>query len=206
MSINMLGTKVGMTQIFNTDGLAIPVTIIKVNPSTVVQIKTLETDGYNAVQLGYHQISEKSVNKPMLGHFKKFGVSPLKYLKEFRIDSSDNFSVGQQITTEMLQVGQLVNVSGTSIGRGFAGLQKRHNFSRGPMTHGSKNHRAPGSIGAGTSPGRVFPGKKMAGRLGGKQVTVQKLPIINIHNEQNLLIIKGSIPGKSGNLISIKVY
>ena len=155
--------------------------------------------------LNYHQISEKSVNQPILGHFKKCGVSPFKYLKEFRTSSTDNFSVGQQITTDMLQIGQLVNVSGISIGRGFAGLQKRHNFSRGPMTHGSKNHRAPGSIGAGTTPGRVFPGKKMAGRLGGKQVTIQKLPIINIHNEQQLLIIKGCVPGKPGNLLSITV-
>jgi len=203
MSTHLLGTKIGMTQVFNSDGLAIPVTIIKTGPCTVVQLKNLETDGYNSIQIGYHEVPAKYISKPNLGHYKKFGVNTFKYLKEFRVDSLDDFNVGQEINVNALEKGKLVNVSGISIGKGFSGNQKRHNFRIGPMTHGSKNHRAPGSIGAGTYPGKVIKGKKMAGRLGGGQVTIKKLPIININAEQNLLIIKGSVPGKPGNLLQI---
>ena len=204
MNIGILGTKLGMTQIFDESGLAIPVTIIKAGPCRITQIKTLETDGYSAVQIGYSEIQSKLLTKPKLGHLQKAGIPPLKYLKEYRIQSSTGELLGATISVNSFNLGDKVSVTGKTIGKGFAGTVKRHNFTRGPMTHGSKNHREPGSIGMGTTPGRVYPGKKMAGRLGGKQTTIKNLQVVLINPENNLLVIKGAIPGKLGNLLSIK--
>jgi len=201
----LLGNKIGMTQIFDEFGNIIPVTILKVGPCIVTQIKTKEKDGYNSIQLGYGNVSTKSLTQPELGHLQKSNIQPLKYLKEFKVHENENFQIGQVLDVNSFAPGQLVNIKGKSIGKGFSGLQKRHNFSRGPMTHGSKNHREPGSIGMGTTPGRVLPGKKMAGQLGNKIITIKKLKIIQINLEENILVVKGSIPGKPGNLLSIVV-
>jgi large subunit ribosomal protein L3 len=203
VSVGILGTKLGMTQVFDEDGKAIPVTVIQAGPCTVTQIKTKETDGYEAVQIGYGEVSTKAINKPELGHLVKSSAPPLRHLCEYRQDPSD-FELGQQVDVGHFEPGQLVDVSGKSIGRGFAGYQKRHNFKRGPMSHGSKNHRLPGSTGAGTTPGRVYPGKRMAGRLGGKQVTIRKLTVVRIDTERNLILVKGAVPGKPGALLNIK--
>ena len=203
MSIGLFGNKIGMTQVFNEEGLATPVTVIRVGPCLIIQIKTKLTDGYDAVQIGYSQVPVRKLTKPQLGHLKKAGAPPLKYLGEYKFDNVNEFNVGQTLTVENFTVGQLVNISGTSIGKGFSGNPKRHNFKRGPMTHGSKNHRAPGSIGPGSTPGRVFPGKKMPGQLGSKRITISKLEILGIDSEQNLIIVKGSVPGKPGNLLNI---
>jgi large subunit ribosomal protein L3 len=204
MNIGILGTKLGMTQIFDESGLAIPVTIIKAGPCRITQIKTLETDGYSAVQIGYSEIQSKLLSKSRIGHLEKVGSPPLKYLKEYRVPSSAEDLLGAIISVNSFNLGDKVSITGKTIGKGFAGTVKRHNFTRGPMTHGSKNHREPGSIGMGTTPGRVYPGKKMAGRLGGKQTTIKNLQIVLINPENNLLVIKGAIPGKLGNLLSIK--
>jgi large subunit ribosomal protein L3 len=204
MSIGILGTKVGMTQVFDKEtGRAIPVTVVQAGPCTVTQIKTKQTDGYESVQLGYYEVKEKALSRPELGHLKKADAKPLRHLQEFLVDAAGEWTVGQEIKSDLFAVGQLVDVSGDSIGRGFAGWQKRHNFARGPMTHGSKNHREPGSTGAGTTPGRVYPGKKMAGRLGGKRITVKKLSVIKVDAESNLILIAGSVPGKPGTLLRI---
>jgi len=173
-------------------------------PCVVTQIKTVLKDGYNAVQIGYGKASTKSLTQPELGHLQKSNIQPLKYLKEFRFNENvEEFEVGQILNVDSFSAGQFVNIRGRSIGKGFSGLQKRHNFTRGPMTHGSKNHRAPGSIGMGTTPGRVLPGKKMSGQLGNKITTIKKLKVIQTNTKENLLVIKGSIPGKPGNLLSI---
>ena len=203
MSIGLLGNKIGMTQIFDETGNIIPVTILKVGPCIITQIKTQLKDGYNAIQVGYSNTSNKSLTQPELGHLQKSNIQPLKYLKEFRVENVDEFEVGQVLNVDLLSANQLVNIKGKTVGKGFSGLQKRHNFTRGPMTHGSKNHRAPGSIGMGTTPGRVLPGKKMAGQLGNKLTTIKKLKVIQLSSEENILIIKGSVPGKPGNLLSI---
>ena len=192
-----------MTQIFDETGNIIPVTILKVGPCVITQVKTKVKDGYDSIQIGYGNASSKALTQPELGHLQKSNIQPLKYLKEFRTTSQEEFEVGQVLKVDALSPGQFINIQGKSIGKGFSGLQKRHNFTRGPMTHGSKNHRAPGSIGMGTTPGRVLPGKKMAGQLGNKVTTVQKLKVIQINLEENILVIKGSVPGKPGNLLSI---
>lgn len=203
MSVGLLGNKIGMTQIFDEAGNIIPVTILKVGPCVVTQVKTEAKDGYNAIQVGYTNVSSKKLTQPELGHLQKSNIQPLKYLKEFRINSDHEFEVGQTLTVDLLSSCQLVDIKGKTVGKGFTGLQKRHNFTRGPMTHGSKNHRAPGSIGMGTTPGRVLPGKKMSGQLGNTITTVQKLKVIQLNLEENILVIKGSVPGKPGNLLSI---
>jgi len=203
VAIGLLGNKIGMTQIFDESGNIIPVTILKVGPCVVTQIKTKLKDGYDSIQIGYSNISNKLLNQPKLGHLQKSNIQPLKYLKEFKVSEQDKFEIGQILNVESFSLGQFVNIKGKTIGKGFSGLQKRHNFSRGPMTHGSKNHRAPGSIGMGTTPGRVLPGKKMAGQLGNKIITIKKLKIIQINSEENILVIKGSVPGKPGNLLKI---
>ena len=203
VSIGLLGNKIGMTQIFDKSGNIIPVTIIKVGPCIITQIKTEVKDGYDAIQVGYSNTSNKLLTQSELGHLQKSNIQPLKYLKEFRINNVTEFEVGQVLNVNLLSVDQLVNIKGKTIGKGFSGLQKRHNFTRGPMTHGSKNHRAPGSIGMGTTPGRVLPGKKMAGQMGNKLTTIKKLKVIQLSSEENILIIKGSVPGKPGNLLSI---
>jgi len=203
VSVGILGTKLGMTQVFDEEGRALPVTIVQAGPCRVTQIKTKQTDGYSAVQLGYQEVKEKAINKPEKGHLAKSEAPPLRHLREYRLDSTDDFQLGQVVNVEIFSAGQLVDVSGKTIGRGFAGYQKRHNFKRGPMAHGSKNHRLPGSTGAGTTPGRTFPGKKMAGRYGGKRQTIRKLEVVRVDLERNLLIIKGAVPGKPGALLNI---
>lgn len=203
MNIGLLGNKIGMTQIFDEFGNIIPVTILKVGPCIVTQIKTKLKDGYDAIQVGYSHSSNKSLTQPELGHLQKSNIKPLRYLKEFRIETETEFQVGQVLNVDLLSPGELVNIKGKTIGKGFSGLQKRHNFTRGPMTHGSKNHRAPGSIGMGTTPGRVLPGKKMAGQLGNKLTTIKNLKVIQLNSKENILVLKGSVPGKPGNLLSI---
>ena len=192
-----------MTQVFDEEGNAIPVTVIEAGPCYVTQVKTTQTDGYSAVQIGYGSVAEKALNKPSLGHLAKAGVSPVRHLKEYRVADPSGLEPGQALTAGQFEAGQLVDVSGTSIGKGFAGYQKRHNFKRGPMAHGSKNHRLPGSIGAGTTPSRVYPGKRMAGRLGGEKVTTRKLTVVRVDADRNLLVVKGAVPGKPGTLLSI---
>ena len=204
MSLGMLGHKIGMTQIFDESGNVIPVTVLHVGPCIVTQIKTVLTDGYNAIQVGYDNVSPKKLTNPEQGHLKKSGSLSLNYLREYKTTNVEDFILGQSISMENFEKFSYITVTGKSIGKGFAGNQKRHNFGRGPMTHGSKNHRAPGSIGAGTTPGRVIPGKKMAGRLGGSKVTTKNLEIIKIDSQENLLIVKGAVPGKTGNLLSIQ--
>nr|YP_010338384.1 ribosomal protein L3 [Bangia atropurpurea]UNJ18334.1 ribosomal protein L3 [Bangia atropurpurea] len=203
MSIGILGTKVGMTQFFDETGLSIPVTAIQVGPCVITQIKSMSTDGYNAIQVGYKQVVEQKLNKPLLGHLRKSQLPSLKYLREYLVESIDGFEVSQVFSSDMFEVGQKVNVSSKSVGKGFSGYQKRHHFSRGPMSHGSKNHRQPGSIGAGTTPGRVYPGKNMAGQMGNKKVTIKNLQIVSINTENDLLLLKGAVPGKPGALVKI---
>jgi large subunit ribosomal protein L3 len=192
-----------MSQFFDDTGKSIPVTVIEAGPCRITQLKSTSTDGYTAVQLGFGDIREKLVNKPAAGHLAKSGDEPLRHLREYRVDSVEGLSLGSSITVSDFEAGQKVDVSGDTMGRGFAGLQKRHGFSRGPMSHGSKNHREPGSIGAGTTPGRVYPGKRMAGRYGGKQITTKGLVILKVDTERNLLVVKGSVPGKPGSLLNI---
>ena len=203
MSIGILGKKLGMSQFFDDEGRAIPVTVIEAGPCRITKLKTDSTDGYTAVQLGFGDIREKLVSKPAKGHLAKSGDELLRHLKEYRVDSVDGLELGGDVTVAAFEAGQKVDVSGDTIGRGFAGYQKRHGFSRGPMTHGSKNHREPGSTGAGTTPGRVYPGKRMAGRYGGKQITTRGLTILKVDAERNLLVVKGSVPGKPGALLNI---
>ena len=203
MAVGLLGNKIGMTQIFDESGNIIPATILKVGPCVVTQVKSKSKEKYDSIQIGYGNVSSKTLTQPELGHLQKSNIQPLKYLKEFRTTEQDEFTVGQVLNVDLFSPGQFVNIRGKSIGKGFSGLQKRYNFTRGPMTHGSKNHRAPGSIGMGTTPGRVLPGKKMAGQLGNKIITVKKLKVIQTNSDENLLVIKGSVPGKPGNLLSI---
>ncbi|MGV2828273.1 50S ribosomal protein L3 [Myxosarcina sp. GI1(2024)] len=205
MSVGILGTKLGMTQIFDREtGAAIPVTVVQAGPCVVTQIKTQETDGYSSVQIGYQEVKEKALTKPELGHLRKAGVAPLRHLKEYRTESTLEYELGQTLDIAAIFSTEIkVDVTGNTIGRGFAGYQKRHNFRRGSMSHGSKNHRAPGSTGAGTTPGRVYPGKKMAGRYGASQITIRKLQVVKVDSEQNLLLLGGSVPGKPGSLLSI---
>ncbi|MGD1902217.1 MAG: 50S ribosomal protein L3 [Geitlerinemataceae cyanobacterium] len=203
MSVGILGTKVGMTQVFSEDGAAIPVTVIEAGPCSITQIKTKETDGYEAVQIGYGAVKSKALNKPKLGHLAKSETDPVRHLCEYRTQSVGDYELGQALLADVFTEGQLVDVAGQTIGRGFAGYQKRHNFSRGPMSHGSKNHRQPGSTGAGTTPGRIYPGKRMAGQMGAKRVSIRKLEVVKVDAERNLLLIKGGVPGKAGTLLSI---
>ena len=192
-----------MTQIFDDSGNIVPVTILKMGPCIITQIKTILKDNYNAIQVGYGNLSSKFLTQPELGHLNKSNIQPLKYLKEFRVDNPEEFEVGQILGVNSFTIGELIDITGKSSGKGFSGLQKRYNFSRGPMTHGSKNHRAPGSIGMGTTPGRVLPGKKMAGQLGNKITNIKKIKILQVNTTENILVVKGSVPGKPGNLISI---
>ncbi len=204
MALGILGRKLGMTQVFSAEGMAIPVTVVEAGPCVVTQIKTVATDGYDAIQVGFGTIKPKNVSKPAQGHFNKSGLeAPLRHLKEFRVDDPSAFSLGQEITANLFSVDQLIDIAGMTIGRGFSGYQKRHNFKRGPMAHGSKNHRLPGSTGAGTTPGRVFPGKRMAGRYGNSRVTIKKLQVVRVDVAKNLILIKGAVPGVEGGLIEI---
>lgn len=204
MHTGLFAKKVGMTQIFDESGTILPVTILKTGLCQVSQIKTLETDGYNAVQVAYEEEKLEKLNKATRGHLKKLGDQGFKSFGEFRVKSPEEFKLGQLIKVDTFSVGQKVRVTGNSIGKGFAGNQKRHNFSRGPMTHGSKNHRLPGSIGAGSTPGRVYPGKKMAGHLGNNTVTLKNTEVVYINSEENLLVLKGSVPGKKNTVLKIQ--
>jgi large subunit ribosomal protein L3 len=203
VSIGILGTKVGMTQIFDESGKAIPVTVIQAGPCRITQVKTDATDGYQAIQVAYGSIKEKQLTKAEKGHLAKSESQPYRHLKEYRLGDASNYSLGSEIKVDIFSPNQLVDVIGDSIGRGFAGYQKRHNFKRGPMAHGSKNHRLPGSTGAGTTPGRTYPGKRMAGQLGASRVTIKKLTVIRVDAERNLILVKGSVPGKPGALVNI---
>jgi large subunit ribosomal protein L3 len=206
VSLGLLGNKIGMTQIFDRKGNIIPVTIIKAGPCYITQLKSKINCGYNAIQIGYVEASliKKELTKPEYGHFIKNNLPAFRYLKEFQLKDILNFNLGQKLDSELFKIGEHVNITGFTIGKGNTGNIKLHKFNRGPMSHGSKHHRLQGSMGAGTSPGRVFPGKKMPRRSGMEKRTIQGLEIIDINPEENLLIIKGSIPGKAGNLVSIK--
>ena len=204
MSVGLFGKKLGMTQIFDESGTIFPVTLLKTEECQISQIKTVTTDGYNSVQVAYGKEKLSKITKPQLGHLKKSGAGSFSSFGEFRVDDPQNFKLGQNITLDSFAVGQKVRVTGKSIGKGFAGNQKRHNFSRGPMTHGSKNHRLPGSIGAGSTPGRVYPGKKMAGQLGGQTVTIKNSEVLFINPEEQILVLKGSLPGKHNTLLKIQ--
>jgi len=199
----ILGKKVGMTQVFTKEGLAVPVTVVETGPCFVVLKKTVERDGYGAIQVGFGEKRERLFNKPDKGHFSKAGVRPLRFLKELRIDDWDSYQVGQEIKADLFSAGEKVDVVGTSKGKGFAGAIKRHNFHRGPMAHGSKYHRRPGSLGA-KGPARVYKGRKLPGHLGAARVTVQNLEVVRVDADRNLLAIKGAIPGPRGGLIMIK--
>jgi len=204
MKAGLFAKKVGMTQIFDESGTIFPVTILKTELCQISQIKTISTDGYNAVQVAYGEEKLKNINKSTQGHLKKIGGKGFKYFGEFHVTSPEEFKLGQTVKVDTFSIGEKVRVTGNSIGKGFTGNQKRHNFSRGPMTHGSKNHRLPGSIGAGSTPGRVYPGKKMAGQLGGTTVTLKKTEILYINSEENILVLKGSLPGKKNTVLKIQ--
>lgn len=199
----ILGTKIGMTQIFDENGEVIPVTVVEAKPCVVVQKKLEETDGYKAIKVGYGEVKPNKVNKPIKGQFDKAKVSPRKYLREFRVDDVDKYEIGQEIKVDIFKPGERVDVSGISKGKGFAGAIKRWNFNRGPMGHGSMYHRRPGSLGA-TDPARVFKGRKLPGRMGGEKVTVQNLEIVKVDPEKNLMLIKGAVPGAKKALLLIK--
>lgn len=192
-----------MTQIFDEQGLAIPVTVIKVDETVVTQVKTVEIDGYNAIQVGTIAAKEKHLTKAELGHFKKNNLSNYRHLQEFRVDNPSDYKVGDKIELSVLENVEKVDVTGKSIGKGFQGTVKRWNFSRGPMGHGSKNHREPGSIGAGTTPSRVIKGKRMAGNMGNERVTITKLKLVKVDPANGLILIKGSVPGFEGRLVTI---
>ena len=199
----ILGRKIGMTQVFATNGKLVPVTVVEVEPNIVSQIKTVEKDGYNAVQLAAVEKKEKHSNKPEMGHLKKANTTPKRFLKELRGVDVSAYSLGQEIKADVFSVGEVVDVTGTSKGKGTQGVIKRWNQSRGPMTHGSQYHRGVGSLGT-LRPMRVLPGKKMAGRMGGEQVTVQNLEIVSIDLENNVILIKGNVPGPKKSLVFVK--
>ena len=200
----LLGKKIGMTQILAEDGTVIPVTVVEAGPETVLQVKTVETDGYNAVQVGFEDQKAHRVNKPMTGHFDKADVTPKKYIAEFRVEDGENYEVGQVITAADFEEGIKVDVTGTSKGKGTQGNIKRHGHHRGPMTHGSKHKRLAGALAAGTYPSRVFKGNKAPGRMGRDTVTVQNVVLVKVIAERNIMMIKGALPGKKGGLVKIR--
>ncbi|WP_027389374.1 50S ribosomal protein L3 [Chrysiogenes arsenatis] len=202
---SIIGKKIGMTQLFTEDGRAIPVTVLQAGPCKVVQVKTVEIDGYQAVQIGFEEIvKEKLVSKPLKGHFAKAGVEAQRYLREVRVDDVAPFNVGQEFTATIFNAGEKVDVTGISKGKGFQGVIKRHGFGGGRATHGSTFHRAPGSIGMCATPSRTFKNKKMPGRMGGDQVTVEKLEVVKVMAEQNLILVKGAVPGAKGGIVEIR--
>ena len=200
----LIGKKVGMTQIFDENGRIVPVTAIEVGPCTVTQIKTVEQDGYTAVQLGYGDVKESKLNKPELGKFKKSNIAPKKYLKEVRLDSIEGIKVGDELKADVFAEGDKVDIQGTSKGKGFQGVIKRWGQSRGPMGHGSMYHRRPGSMGSTSTPGRVFKGKKLPGHMGVETVTIQNLDVVRVDMDKNVLLVKGSVPGPKGAILKIK--
>lgn len=204
MAKGIIAKKIGMTQIFAENGTLIPVTVLEAGPCVVTQKKTIENDGYTAIQVGFGEIKEKKVNSPSKGHFAKAGVTPTKLLKEFRVDKIDEYEIGSEIKADVFAAGDKVDITGISKGKGFQGAIKRHNQHRGPMAHGSKYHRGVGSLGSATTPGRVKKGKKMPGHMGNVQVTIQNLEIIRAEADKNLILIKGAIPGNKGSVVVIK--
>ena len=200
----LIGKKVGMTQIFDENGVVIPVTVIEAGPCVVAQVKTLEKDGYEAIQLGFGEVKEKKVNKPEKGHFTKANIKPLKHLREFKLDSIEGIKVGDELKVDIFAVGDKIDVQGTSKGKGFQGVIKRHGQSRGPMGHGSMYHRRPGSMGPTSTPGRVFKGKKLPGHMGVQTVTIQNLDVVKVDLDKNVILVKGSVPGTKGALLKIR--
>jgi large subunit ribosomal protein L3 len=200
----LLGKKVGITRIFSEDGRWLTVTVLEVGPCTVVQRKTHDTDGYEAVQLGFGSKREKVVTKPLLGHFKKAGLSPARTLREFPVEVGDDLKAGDQIRADIFKAGDRVDVAGTSKGKGFQGVQKRHGFRGGPGGHGSMFHRRPGSIGQSSDPAKVFKGMRMAGHMGAERVTVQNLEVVNVDAEKNLVLLRGAVPGANGGVVELK--
>jgi large subunit ribosomal protein L3 len=200
----ILATKVGMTQIFNENGMLIPVTVLQATPNVVTQVKTVENDGYAAVQVGFGEIRDVLVNKPRKGHFAKAGVANKRFLKEFKFENAAEYTVGQEIKADIFAEGDKIDATGTSKGKGFQGAIKRHGLSRGPMKHGSKYHRHAGSNGPATTPGRVFKGKHMPGQMGAVKVTVQNLEVVKVDVENNLLLVKGAVPGSKKALLVLK--
>lgn len=204
--INMIyGKKLGMTQIYSEDDKMLPITVIQAEPNKVCQIKNAETDGYEAVQLGFGTVKENKVNKPMAGHFKKLGTEPTRYLREVRVDSSDDYKVGDEVTVAQFAEAKKVDVTATSKGKGFAGVMKRYNFRGGPGGHGSHFHRAPGSIGQCATPSRVFKGLKLPGHMGCDTVTTKNLEVVRIDEDQNLIMVKGAVPGGKNAVVRIRL-
>lgn len=199
----ILGKKIGMTQMFSPEGKAVPVTVIEAGPCVVVQTKTTDNDGYEAIQVGFDEIKETRSNKPQKGHFAKANVKPMRYLREFRVENASEYQLGQELKADVFAVGDAVDVTGTSKGKGFQGPIKRHGQSRGPMAHGSKYHRRTGSLGA-MGNNRVFIGHKLPGRMGNDKVTVQNLEVVKVDAERNLILVKGAIPGAKKSLVTIK--
>lgn len=193
-----------MTQIFNEEGKVIPVTVIEAGPCVVSQVKTEETDGYNSIQLGFGAIKESKVNKPERGHFTKANIAPARYLREFRVDSIEDVKVGDELKADIFMAGDKIDIQGTSKGKGFQGVIKRHGQHRGPMGHGSMYHRRPGSMGSTSTPGRVFKGKKLPGHMGAETVTIQNLEVIKVDLDKNIILVKGSVPGAKGSILKIK--
>ena len=204
MNKGIIGRKVGMTQIVDENGNVIPVTLREAGPCPVVQVKTVETDGYNAVQLGFGEVKEKKVNKPEKGHFTKVKVTPVKHLREFRLADVSNVKPGDEIKADIFQAGEAVDIQGTTKGKGFQGVIKRHGQHRGPMGHGSMYHRRPGSMGPTSTPGRVFKGKKLPGHMGVDTVTIQNLKVVRVDMDKNVILVKGSVPGNKGAILKIK--
>ena len=200
----ILTTKVGMTQVFSEDGVLTPVTVLQAGPCVVTQVKTVENDGYSAVQVGFGDIREKLVNKPKKGHFAKAGVTAKRFLKEFRLEDAESYTLGQEIKADVFAAGDKVDATAKSKGKGFQGAITRHGQSRGPMAHGSKYHRHAGSNGSATTPGRVFKGKHMPGHMGAVRVTVQNLEVVSVDAEKNLILVKGAVPGPKKSLVMLK--
>ncbi len=204
MKKGIIGKKVGMTQIFDEKGNVIPVTVIEAGPCVVAQVKTVETDGYSAVQLGFGDVKEKKMNKPEKGHFAKANVANKKHLREFKLDDAQNLKVGDEIKADVFVAGDKIDVQGITKGKGFQGVIKRHGQSRGPMGHGSMYHRRPGSMGSTSTPGRVFKGKKLPGHMGVATVTIQNLDVVRVDMDKNVILVKGSVPGNKGAILKIK--
>lgn len=204
MKKGIIGRKIGMTQIFNEKGNVVPVTVIEAGNNVVAQIKTIETDGYNAIQLGFGEIKDKHIIKPRVGHFAKSKLANKKYLREFRLDSLEGIQVGDELNSDVFAEGDVIDVQGTTKGKGFQGVIKRHGQSRGPMSHGSMYHRRPGSMGACATPGRVFKGKKLPGHMGCTTVTIQNLVVVKVDMDKNVILVKGSVPGPKGAILKVK--
>ena len=204
MKKGLIGKKIGMTQIFDEAGKVIPVTVIEAGPCVVAQVKTDDTDGYTAIQLGFGDIKEKKLNKPTKGHFTKVNVTPKKHLREFRLDSVEAYTVGQELKADVFAAGDKLDIQGTSKGKGFQGVIKRHGQSRGPMGHGSMYHRRPGSMGPTSTPGRVFKGKKLPGHMGAQTISIQNLEVVRVDLDKNVILVKGSVPGAKGAILKLK--